>query len=55
MLLIILAIMYSFTRNKELLRNVEENRLDEDIVVSDFEQQSLYYIHFQINTLESGI
>ena len=29
--------------------------LDCDIVVSDFESHSSYYVHFQINTLRKGM
>ena len=34
---------------------VVANVLDCDIVVSEFELQSRYYVHFQTNTLSKGI
>ena len=37
------------------LRGVVANVLDCDIIVSEFEIQSRYYVHFQINTLRKGM
>ena len=34
---------------------VVANTLDWDIIVSEFEPQSRYYVQFQINTLETGM
>ena len=39
----------------ESFRGVVANMLDYDIVVSDFELQSRYYVHFRTNTLEKGM
>ena len=36
-------------------RGALANALDCDIVVSEFELQSCYYVHFQINTLGKGM
>ena len=34
---------------------VVANELDCDIVVNEFELQSLYYVHFRTNTLRKGM
>ena len=36
-------------------RDIVANMLDCDIVVSQFELQSSYYVHFRTNTLEKGM
>ena len=35
--------------------SIVANVLDSNIVASEFEHQSRYYIHFQTNTLRKGI
>ena len=36
-------------------RGAEVNAVDEDIVVSEFEPQSSYYVHFQSNDLQKNL
>ena len=43
------------TELSESPRCIMPNLLDCDIVVNDIELKSLYYIHFQTNTLENSM
>ena len=43
------------TGHKDIFNVVEANVLNCDIVASKFELQSVYYIHFQTDSLEKGM
>ena len=40
---------------KDLIQFISTQRMDCKIIVSDFEFQSLYYVHFRTNTLWKGM
>ena len=48
-------ILLNFFRLIQILRGIVGNILDSDIVVSEFELLSLYYVHFWTNTFRKGM